>query len=196
MSFDADGFEEFAEKCRETADDIETIRKTLPERLDAAVEDSAEDLSAEMKAQIHVMDAIQTGHLLRSIDNEQLESAQKGGRATQSVYTNVEYAPYVNYGTDPHYITPEDTSVEEVRERRERARQSLDQGAGLPDDVLEAPALQFNVGGNAVHKDMVYHPGSRAKPFFDRAVNRHEAQERLAKSIDKYTSDLFTGVMK
>ena len=62
----------------------------------------------------------------------------------RSVYTigsDVEYAAFVNDGTRPHVI---------------RAR--------------NAQVLRFRVGGRVVYAKAVNHPGTRAKPFLDRAL--------------------------
>lgn len=62
-------------------------------------------------------------------------------RPTVTVGTDVEYAPFVHDGTRPHIIRP----------RR-------------------AQALRFAVGGRIVYARRVRHPGTRARPFLDRAL--------------------------
>ena len=57
------------------------------------------------------------------------------------VGSDVEYATYVNDGTRPHTIRPRN-----------------------------ARALRFVVGGEVVYARVVHHPGTRAKPFLDRAL--------------------------
>ena len=62
----------------------------------------------------------------------------------RSVYTigsDVSYAAYVNDGTRPHTIRPR-----------------------------TAKALRFVVGGRVVYAKVVHHPGTRARPFLDRAL--------------------------
>lgn len=59
-----------------------------------------------------------------------------------TVFTNVEYAQMVHDGTRPHIIRP----------RR-------------PGGVL-----RFQVGGQVVYARVVHHPGTRARPFLDRAL--------------------------
>lgn len=64
--------------------------------------------------------------------------------ALRSVYTvgsDVEYAAMVNDGTRPHVIRP----------RR-------------------AQVLRFQAGGQVVFARVVNHPGTRARPFLDRAL--------------------------
>lgn len=64
-----------------------------------------------------------------------------GLRQRWTVGSDVEYAPMVNGGTRPHIIRP----------RR-------------------AKALRFKVGGRTVYAKVVRHPGTRARPFLDRAL--------------------------
>lgn len=62
----------------------------------------------------------------------------------RSVYTigsDVEYAQMVHDGTRPHIIRPR-----------------------------QAQALRFRIGGRIVYAKVVHHPGTRARPFLDRAV--------------------------
>lgn len=68
----------------------------------------------------------------------------------RSVYTigsDVEYADMVHGGTRPHIIRP----------RR-------------------AQVLRFQVGGRVVFAKVVHHPGTRARPFLDRALREVAAQ--------------------
>lgn len=62
-------------------------------------------------------------------------------RGVVSVGSDLEYAGFVNDGTRPHTIRP----------RR-------------------AKALRFVVGGQVVYARVVHHPGTRARPFLDRAL--------------------------
>lgn len=64
--------------------------------------------------------------------------------ALRSVYTvgsDVEYADMVHGGTRPHIIRPRTKQV-----------------------------LRFKVGGRYVYARVVHHPGTRARPFLDRAL--------------------------
>ena len=62
-------------------------------------------------------------------------------RGSVTVGSDVEYAPWVNDGTRPHVIRP-----------------------------VRAQVLRFNVGGRIVFAKVVNHPGTRARPFLDRAL--------------------------
>lgn len=63
-------------------------------------------------------------------------------RGSVSVGSDVEYSGYVNDGTRPHTIRPRRTGG----------------------------VLRFQVGGQVVFARVVNHPGTRARPFLDRAL--------------------------
>lgn len=62
-------------------------------------------------------------------------------RPRVTIEVNVDYASFVHDGTRPHIIRPRN-----------------------------ARALRFMVGGQVVYARVVHHPGTRARPFLDRAV--------------------------
>lgn len=62
-------------------------------------------------------------------------------RGSLTVGSDLEYAAMVNDGTRPHTIRPR-----------------------------TAQALRFTVGGRVVFARVVHHPGTRARPFLDRAL--------------------------
>lgn len=62
-------------------------------------------------------------------------------RSVYTVGSDVSYAAMVHDGTRPHTIRPKSASV-----------------------------LRFRVGGRYVYAKVVHHPGTRARPFLDRAV--------------------------
>lgn len=64
-----------------------------------------------------------------------------GLRLRWTIGSDVEYADMVHDGTRPHIIRP-------------RTKQ----------------ALRFKVGGRTVFATVVHHPGTRARPFLDRAL--------------------------
>ena len=91
--------------------------------------------------------------ILCPVDTGRLRASIKG-RASRTwslrpqftVSSNVDYAPLVQDGTRPHIIRP-------------RTRQ----------------ALKFIVGGQVVFAKVVHHPGTRARPFLDRALAEETA---------------------
>lgn len=62
-------------------------------------------------------------------------------RPRVTIEVNVDYATYVHDGTRPHIIRPRNAQV-----------------------------LRFRVGGQVVYARVVHHPGTRARPFLDRAL--------------------------
>ncbi len=62
-------------------------------------------------------------------------------RSVFTVGSDVEYAQMVHDGTRPHIIRPK-----------------------------RAQALRFRIGGRIVYAKVVHHPGTKARPFLDRAM--------------------------
>ncbi len=91
--------------------------------------------------------------ILCPVDTGRLRSTIRGqARRTWTlrpvfvVGTNVDYAEFVHDGTPPHDIRP--------RTKR---------------------ALKFTIGGQVVFAKVVHHPGTRARPFLDRALREETA---------------------
>jgi len=80
---------------------------------------------------------VDTGRLRASIRY----TISSSGNPSATVFTNVQYAPYVHDGTRPHVIRP----------RR-------------------GQALRFRVGGRTVFARVVNHPGTRGRPFLTSAL--------------------------
>lgn len=91
--------------------------------------------------------------ILCPVDTGRLRASIRG-RASRTwtlrpqftVSSNVDYASMVHDGTRPHTIRP-------------RTKQ----------------ALKFTVGGQVVFAKVVHHPGTRARPFLDRALREETA---------------------
>lgn len=86
--------------------------------------------------------------VLAPVDTGRLRAAIKGRlvrnwtlRSEYQITVNVDYAEAVHDGTRPHIIRPRN-----------------------------AQALRFNIGGRIVYAKVVHHPGTRARPFLDRAL--------------------------
>lgn len=91
--------------------------------------------------------------ILCPVDTGRLRASIKGKasrtwtlRPQFTVSSNVDYAPMVHDGTRPHIIRP-------------RTKQ----------------ALKFTIGGQVVFAKVVHHPGTRARPFLDRALAEETA---------------------
>lgn len=91
--------------------------------------------------------------ILCPVDTGRLRASIRG-RASRTwtlrpqftVSTNVDYAPMVHDGTRPHTIRP-----------------------------WTKQALKFTIGGQVVFAKVVHHPGTRARPFLDRALREETA---------------------
>lgn len=86
--------------------------------------------------------------ILAPVDTGRLRASIQGRfsrtwtlRPQFTVFTNVEYAQMVHDGTRPHIIRPKN-----------------------------AQALRFRVGNRIVFARVVHHPGTRPRPFLDRAL--------------------------
>lgn len=91
--------------------------------------------------------------ILCPVDTGRLRASIKGKasrtwtlRPQFTVSSNVDYAQMVHDGTRPHIIRPRTKQV-----------------------------LKFNVGGQVVFAKVVHHPGTRARPFLDRALAEETA---------------------
>lgn len=91
--------------------------------------------------------------ILCPVDTGRLRASLRGKasrtwtlRPQFTVSSNVDYAPMVHDGTRPHIIRPRTKQV-----------------------------LKFNVGGQVVFAKVVHHPGTRARPFLDRALAEETA---------------------
>lgn len=97
--------------------------------------------------------AVNRAKILCPVDTGRLRASIQGDlrrtwtlRPQFTVFTNVDYAPMVHDGTRPHVIRP-----------------------------VRARVLRFTVGGRVVYAKVVHHPGTRARPFLDRAVREMTA---------------------
>lgn len=91
---------------------------------------------------------LRRARILAPVDTGRLRSSGEivyssffGFRPKATIVFRVEYAEYVNNGTRPHVIRPRN-----------------------------AQALRFRIGGRVVYAKVVNHPGTKARPFLDRAV--------------------------
>lgn len=99
---------------------------------------NTEQVADQVVSRAKVLAPVDTGRLRGSIKKRRKFTVRGPG---WEVFTNVEYAPYVENGTRPHIIRP-------------RTKK----------------ALRFRVGGQTVFATIVHHPGTKAQPFLSRAV--------------------------
>ena len=88
-----------------------------------------------------VLTPVDTGRLRASIRVESRRTLTL--RSVYTIGTDVSYAPFVHDGTRPHRI---------------------------PRAGSANPVLRFRMGGRIVYARYVNHPGTRARPFLDRAL--------------------------
>lgn len=98
-----------------------------------------------------VLAPVDTGRLRASIRVERRRTFTL--RSVWTVGSDLEYAEYVHDGTPPHVIRP----------KRAHTLRRSSRG-------VVKPALRFMVGGRIVFAKVVNHPGTRAQPFLDRAL--------------------------
>lgn len=87
-----------------------------------------------------VLAPVDTGRLRASI-GPAVYSRTWTLRPQATIEAGVDYAKFVHDGTRPHVIRP-----------------------------VRAQALRFTVGNRVVYAKVVHHPGTRARPFLDRAL--------------------------
>lgn len=174
----AEGLEDMAAELEEFSDDLKEIRETLDEDIEEAVSNTAEDLHVEMERQILKYDARDTGELLNSITHDSV------GKYRYAVGPTAEHAPYVEYGTPRHDITPEGITEEQVK------KMSFRQLEASP-----IKPLTFVVDGELVKTYHVDHPGTDPQPFFGDAVSRARAEQWLEKELEDAVDRRFTQVL-
>lgn len=140
-------FAEFADELRAAAADVDEV-------VDRAVKETALEVERSAKQNAPV----DTGTLRSSIETA------PSGVGEYLVGTNIEYAPDVEFGTDPHVITPD-----------------------------EADALAFEGSdGELVVTQRVKHPGTPAQPFLRPAIDEHESTltRNIAAAITELLDDI------
>lgn len=117
-------------------------------RLDRAALSRSLSRASRSELEIAARQVMNRAKVLAPVDTGRLRASIRiesrrslGFRTIYTVGSDVEYAAFVNDGTRPHVIRP----------RR-------------------AQVLRFNVGGQVVFARVVNHPGTRARPFLDRAL--------------------------
>lgn len=147
------GFEAFAAELEEFAGDLEDIADEIDEAIDRGTRKTA--LQVERAAKKNA--PVDSGELRADIGTTPL------GKAEYAVGTTKKYAPSVEYGSDPHPITP---------------------NGPYP--------LRFQVNGEWVVTDKVEHPGTPMQAFLRPALHKHRSslinniRDEIESLIDSY----------
>lgn len=123
-------------------------------RLDRAVLNRTIRGASRQELEEAARQVVNRAKVLAPVDTGRLRASIRVERrrtlTLRSIYTigsDVEYADMVHGGTRPHIIRPRTKQV-----------------------------LKFQVGGRTVYAKLVHHPGTRARPFLDRALREVAAQ--------------------
>jgi HK97 gp10 family phage protein len=117
--------------------DIKAATRKEKQNVKDALRKTAQRIERDAKENV----AVDTGRLRSSITHQKVNDyLWKAG-------TNVRYAPYIEFGTSPHMITP-------------RSKQ----------------ALAFVSGGQKIVVKKVKHPGTKAQPFLLPAAEKNRAR--------------------
>lgn len=161
MSTEFDGFDDLGAMLFELRDNFEDAERLIQPTLDQAVATT----SARVERTATIRAPVDTGTLQNSIGYSRVESAH------YLVGTNVEYAPHVEYGTDPHVIAPNNGDVLAFEVERN--------AFGLDDETI-------------VTSEPVQHPGTPAQPFLRPALREHRSD--LVEDIEDAIRELFREV--
>jgi HK97 gp10 family phage protein len=151
---DFDGFEEAAEDLEEFARRLRVFEARIPETLDRALEKT----SRKVESTASINAPKDTNRLANS------SFSRKEGRGRWVVGFSAEYAAPVEFGSEPHIITPND-----------------------------ADALHFFVDGEEVFTKRVEHPGTPAQPYLRPAMREHsnDLTKHLERELEKLAKEVF-----
>jgi len=151
---DFDGFAEAADDFTELAEMLDEVAAGLPDAIDSGVRRTAMTVRGTAQANAPV-------------DRGELRQKIEAQRAELGVYEVISAAPHaqaVEFGTDPHVITPD-----------------------------SADALAFEgQNGELVFRQRVNHPGTPAQPYLRPAMKQHQSE--LVENISEAIDDLFAEV--
>jgi len=152
---DFDGFDEFAEDLDEFADRMQEFRARIPEAVDVALRKT----SRKVESTASISAPADTGRL------ENSSFSRREARDRWVVGFSAEYAKPVEFGSEPHVITPD-----------------------------TAEALKFTVDGETVYTSKVNHPGTHPQPYLRPAVREHSnyLTRQLERELDKLAKEIFT----
>jgi HK97 gp10 family phage protein len=151
---DFDGFEDAADDFDSFADKLRDVAARLPSAVDSGAQRTAMTIQGTAQANAPV----DRGELRQKIETRRIELA------AYQVISAAPHAQAVEFGTDPHVITPN-----------------------------SADALAFEgQNGELIFRQRVEHPGTPAQPYLRPAVRQHQSE--LTENINDAINELFRQV--
>lgn len=156
------GFANFYKEFRDFEEDLYRISDEIDDIVDRATGDVALEIERTAKKNAPVAEPRPDLDATPGALKADIQAVRKypGEWAVGSI---LEYAPYVEYGTDPHPITPNGIYP-----------------------------LRFMVDGEWVSTYEVKHPGATAQPFLRPALDKHKSElaEEIERGIEEAFADL------
>lgn len=131
-----DGFSDFVEELKDLSEGLRDVADEIGSAVGGGTEQTAQDVrdTARRKA------PVESGELKRKI------AVQEADDGTYTVVARADHAAHVEYGTQPHLITPDTKEV-----------------------------LKFQSGTDTVYTAFANHPGTEAQPFLRPALKQHQS---------------------
>jgi HK97 gp10 family phage protein len=150
-----DGFDEFADELEGFSRRLREFERRVPDAVDRALETTARRVEGTASENA----PMDTGRLQNS------SFARREGQSRWVVGFSAEYAKPVEFGSEPHIITPD-----------------------------TADALHFFVDGEEVFTTRVKHPGTPAQPFLRPALREHgnDLTREMERELDKLAKEIFS----
>lgn len=153
---DFDGFEDLAQQLEMLHYQLESARLLIDHALDSAVEDTTKQIERDTKKNLTELGAVESGTLRASYGYSQVDTAH------YIVGTPTEYAPPVEFGSEPHVIKADDGY------------------------------LRFEgQDGEIIYRKSVNHPGQKAQPHFRPAVQNADLVANIRKEINDLFDRVF-----
>ena len=165
MSTAIEGFDDLANALDEFEAEVAEAERKVDGALDNATEETAQLVTRTAARTLDAHGAIRSGRLRSSLSYIEIETAH------YLVGTDVEYAPHVEFGTEPHIITPNDADVL----------------------VFEQPRNYFGIEDEKVFTQYAQHPGTKAQPFLRPALvtSRNEFYRNIEREIRDLLREAF-----